>query len=143
MVTGSQTRRSPVEGFRTGSASVRAGRRRARSIVVMCGTVSAASPMKISRTAASSGDPLEDKRGHASAAPTSVTMGEFARTLGRVLGRPAWAPAVPLLALRLALGEMGESLVPGQRVVPAALREAGYTFRQPTLETALQSCVSA
>lgn len=76
-------------------------------------------------------------------APEAVRMGEFARTLGRVLGRPAWAPAIPLFALRLALGEMGESLVPGQRVVPAALRAAGYTFRQPTLEAALQSCVSS
>ena len=75
-------------------------------------------------------------------APEPVRMREFARTLGRVLRRPAVLP-VPLFALKLALGEMGGSLVPGQKVVPSALREAGYRFRQPTLEAALRSCVSA
>ncbi len=74
-------------------------------------------------------------------APEAARMRDFAGTLGRVLRRPALLP-VPLFALQLALGEMGGSLVPGQRVVPRALADAGYDFRQPTLESALLSCLS-
>jgi uncharacterized protein (TIGR01777 family) len=74
-------------------------------------------------------------------APEPVRMGDFSRALGRALRRPALLP-VPLFALRLAMGEMGGSLVPGQKVNPAALAAAGYRFRQPTLEGALKSCLS-
>jgi uncharacterized protein (TIGR01777 family) len=70
--------------------------------------------------------------------PGPVRMGELAKTLGRVLHRPALLP-VPEIALALALGEMGTSLVPGQRVRPAAALRAGYAFRQPNLEAALRS----
>jgi uncharacterized protein (TIGR01777 family) len=75
-------------------------------------------------------------------APEAARMGEFARTLGRVLHRPVFAPAVPLFALRLALGELGESLAPGQRVEPAAALAAGYTFQQPTLEQTLRAALA-
>ncbi len=74
-------------------------------------------------------------------APEPVRMGTFARTLGRVLHRPALLP-VPELALSLLLGEMGASLVPGQKVVPGVATDAGYPFREPTLEGALRSCLS-
>lgn len=74
-------------------------------------------------------------------APGAVRMGEFAATLGRVLRRPAVLP-LPGVALRLALGEMGGSLTPGQRVVPQAALEAGYRFESPTLEAALAAAVS-
>jgi uncharacterized protein (TIGR01777 family) len=70
-------------------------------------------------------------------APEPVRMREFARTLGRVLRRPAIAP-VPLWALRLALGELGDSMVPGQKVEPAAAHAAGYAFLEPTLEAVLR-----
>jgi NAD dependent epimerase/dehydratase family enzyme len=67
-------------------------------------------------------------------------MAEFARTLGRVLGRPAWLP-VPETALRLVLGEAADAVVPGQRVVPRAAREAGYAFAHGTLREALEDLV--
>jgi len=74
-------------------------------------------------------------------APGASRMSEFARTLGRVLGRPALLP-VPELWLKLVLGEMGGSLTPGQHAVPRAALEAGYGFRQPTLEGALKTAVT-
>jgi len=70
-------------------------------------------------------------------APEAVRMGEFARSLGRVLHRPALLP-VPLPLLRLALGELATGLVPGQRVLPRAAQDAGYCFAQPRLEPALR-----
>jgi uncharacterized protein (TIGR01777 family) len=70
-------------------------------------------------------------------APHPVTNAEFARTLGRVLGRPSWLKA-PSFALRLLLGEMADALVlGGQRVLPDAAGKLGFVFRYPTLEPAL------
>jgi hypothetical protein len=71
-------------------------------------------------------------------APAPVTNEEFARTLGRVLGRPSWMRA-PAFALRLALGEMADALVlGGQRVLPDVAQQHGFLFRYPTLDGALR-----
>ena len=71
-------------------------------------------------------------------APNPVRNKEFCQTLGKVLGRPCWAP-VPGLALRLVLGEMAEMLLTGQRVIPAAAQKLGFQFRYPNLKEALQA----
>jgi uncharacterized protein (TIGR01777 family) len=72
------------------------------------------------------------------AAPQSVRMTEFCNALGSVLRRPSWLP-VPEFALRLMLGEMAEPLLfQGQKIVPKKLLEAGFKFRYPNLENALQ-----
>jgi hypothetical protein len=72
------------------------------------------------------------------AAPNPVTNLVFAKTLGRVLGRPAILP-MPAFAVRLALGEMGkELLLASARIEPARLLSAGYQFRFPQLEGALR-----
>ncbi len=68
--------------------------------------------------------------------PNPVTMKEFCRVLGKVMGRPSWAP-VPSFVLRSLLGEMSEMLLTGQRVIPQKLQEAGYRFKYPRLEEAL------
>ncbi len=75
-------------------------------------------------------------------APNPVDSRAFARTLGRVLGRPALL-ATPAWALRLLLGEMAqEVLLAGQNARPARLLEAGYRFLQPDLEAALRTILS-
>jgi uncharacterized protein (TIGR01777 family) len=72
-------------------------------------------------------------------APHPVTNREFARTLGRVLHRPAFMPA-PAFAMRLALGEMADALLlTGQRVLPAAAQAHGVHFEYSTLEAALRA----
>jgi uncharacterized protein (TIGR01777 family) len=75
-------------------------------------------------------------------APNPVPNREFAQVLGRTLGRPAFMPA-PALALRLALGEMAEALLTGQRVLPARAQALGFTFRYPRLEDALRAIYRA
>jgi uncharacterized protein (TIGR01777 family) len=70
-------------------------------------------------------------------APEPVTNREFSRALGRVLGRPAFAP-VPGLAVRGLYGEMAMIVTTGQRATPARLTELGYEFRRPDLEDALR-----
>lgn len=70
-------------------------------------------------------------------APEPVTNAEFAKTLGRVLKRPAILP-MPGFALKLIVGEMAEILLSGQRVVPQAALDQGFRFRFATLEAALR-----
>lgn len=73
------------------------------------------------------------------AAPVAVTMEDFVKTLGKVLSRPTLFP-VPAFMLRLVLGEMGDELIlSGQNVLPKRLLEAGFRFRYPTLEQALEA----
>jgi len=75
-------------------------------------------------------------------APHPVPQREFARTLGRVIGRPAFAPA-PALVLRVLMGEMGrEALLAGQRALPTALLDSGFVFQDPTLEPALRAVLA-
>ncbi len=75
-------------------------------------------------------------------APTPVTNAEFARTLGRVLRRPAIARA-PGFVMRLAMGEMADALLlQGQRVVPTRAIAMGFTFKYDALETALRAILS-
>jgi uncharacterized protein len=71
-------------------------------------------------------------------APNPVTMGEFARALGKTLKRPSWAP-VPAFALTMLLGEMADMLLGGQRALPAAAEGLGFRFKYRNVEHALSS----
>ncbi len=81
----------------------------------------------------------DDARGPVNVtAPNPVTNRELSRTLGRVLGRPAFVP-VPAFALKLLYGEMAEIVITGAHVVPRRLEDLGYRFRRPQLEPALRT----
>jgi hypothetical protein len=60
--------------------------------------------------------------------------------MGKVLRRPA-VLAVPSIGPKLLLGgELANALLfTGQRVIPAALSDAGFEFSHPTLEIALRA----
>jgi hypothetical protein len=73
-------------------------------------------------------------------APEPVTNADFARALGAALHRPAVLP-VPAFALKVAVGEMSEAVLGGQRVLPRRAQEAGYRFQHPDLPEALRSLV--
>jgi uncharacterized protein (TIGR01777 family) len=76
-------------------------------------------------------------------APEPVPNAEFARTLGRVLRRPAMLPA-PAFALRAILGEMaGALLLSGQRALPDAAERNGFAFTYRRLEPALHAIFNA
>ena len=69
-------------------------------------------------------------------APNPVTNAEFTRALGRALHRPTLF-RVPTFALRVAVGEMADSLLASQRVVPKRLLEMGFRFRFEDVDAAL------
>jgi len=71
-------------------------------------------------------------------APEPVTNRRLTRELGRVLHRPAVLPA-PAFAVRLALGEFGEVLLRGQRVLPRRLLAEGFRFAHPDFNGALEA----
>jgi uncharacterized protein (TIGR01777 family) len=75
-------------------------------------------------------------------APEPETNRAVTRAMSRALHRPALA-AVPAFALRAALGEFAAGITCSARVVPAALLKAGFTFRHPTFEQALDSVLRA
>ncbi len=70
-------------------------------------------------------------------APNPVTNAEFSATIGRVLRRPSLLP-VPALALRIAVGELSEELIGGQRVLPEKAQDGGFVFQYPELDAALR-----
>jgi len=74
-------------------------------------------------------------------APNAVTNADFVRALARRLGRPSLVPA-PAFAVRAILGEAAdELLLASTRVKPARLLEAGFSFRHPALEEALDAAL--
>lgn len=76
------------------------------------------------------------------ATPNPVRNETFTETLGKVLGRPAIIPT-PAFALKLLFGEMAEAtILSGQRLVPRALEQSGFTFTTPLLEPALRAVLA-
>jgi len=73
-------------------------------------------------------------------APEPVRNRDFTAALGRVLVRPA-AIRVPAMVLRLALGEMADVLLTGQRVLPRAAERLGYRWQYPEVLGALRASV--
>lgn len=70
-------------------------------------------------------------------APEPVHHREFAKTLGRVLGRPAILPT-PKLALRALFGEAATVLSASQRCSAEKAMASGFRFDFPALEPALR-----
>jgi uncharacterized protein (TIGR01777 family) len=74
--------------------------------------------------------------------PYPVRNRDFSISLGRALHRPCIMP-IPGFAVRLLMGELGITLLKGQRVLPGVLMDAGFDFRYPTVEMAFKEIVSS
>lgn len=73
-------------------------------------------------------------------APNPVRNGEFADTLGDVLGRPTLLPVPPFGPKLLLGGELADALLfDGQRVQPTVLDADGFRFEHADLATALRA----
>lgn len=70
-------------------------------------------------------------------APVPVRNGDFTRALADALGKPAFMPPVPGVVIRAVLGEFGNVLLKGQRVIPKRLTAEGFEFFYPTIDKAL------
>ena len=67
-----------------------------------------------------------------------MTNAQFAKALGKALGRPTVFP-FPAFAATAIFGEMAEeALLTGQRALPARLLDASFAFDYPDLGLALE-----
>lgn len=74
--------------------------------------------------------------------PAPVQNAEFTARFAHAVGVPALL-AAPAFALRAAFGEMASAvLLASQRVRPARLLAAGYTFRQPEIAGSLRAALA-
>jgi hypothetical protein len=71
-------------------------------------------------------------------APQAARNSDFTKSLAKVLHRPAIFTA-PAFALKLAMGEMAETLLGGVRVAPQVLVQNGYRFLHANLDEALKA----
>ena len=69
-------------------------------------------------------------------APNPATNKEMTRAMGALLKRPTILP-VPKPALELVLGGFSSEVLGSARILPRRLLEAGFTFDDPTIESAL------
>ncbi|ACF13198.1 domain of unknown function DUF1731 [Chloroherpeton thalassium ATCC 35110] len=74
-------------------------------------------------------------------APTPITMQAFAEAVGHALSRPSLFP-VPKFVLQAMLGEAADAVGEGQKVIPQALLENGFSFRFPEIEAAVRDLLS-
>ena len=70
-------------------------------------------------------------------APEPVTNKRLTKAIGHAMRRPALVP-VPGFALKLAVGELADSLLTGQRVLPTVAQKNGYHFRYPDIDQAFR-----
>ncbi len=73
--------------------------------------------------------------------PRGTTNREWTRALAHAVGRPAHL-RVPEFALRWALGEASRAVLGGAHVIPRRLKQVGFEWRFPDLDTALHDVTS-
>ncbi|MFH2058745.1 MAG: TIGR01777 family oxidoreductase [Pseudomonadota bacterium] len=69
-------------------------------------------------------------------APEPVRQREFAKSLGKVLKRPAILPA-PAFMVKTIMGELGSAFLESQRAIPGHLIQNGYSFLFSHIDLAL------
>lgn len=71
-------------------------------------------------------------------APHPVTNREMTKALGEALDKPVFMPSIPGFIVRLIMGEFGDTLLKGQKVLPGRLQERGFEFQFPDIRNALE-----
>lgn len=78
------------------------------------------------------------------ASPGATTNRDFAKALGRALGRPVpWVAPAPILGMIAGTERAREALLSSARVVPAKLLRSGFGFGDPQIEPALRRILAA
>jgi len=69
--------------------------------------------------------------------PDPVTNSGFTKAIAQAAHRPALFPA-PAFVLRLGLGDLSHLLLDSQRIVPKRFGERAFSYRFPTIDTAME-----
>jgi uncharacterized protein (TIGR01777 family) len=70
-------------------------------------------------------------------APEYITNRQFMETIARNLDKPFWFPKIPAIAIKVILGKMSEMILTGSRISSDKIRNSGFVFKYPKLESAL------
>jgi uncharacterized protein (TIGR01777 family) len=76
-------------------------------------------------------------------APNPVTNAEYTTSLAAAVHRWRFPLHAPTPALKAAIGGFADSIVTGQRVLPARLIDAGFEFGYPDLDVAVRELIAA
>jgi len=71
-------------------------------------------------------------------APEHKTNKQFMETIVRNLDKPFWFPKIPAIAIKVILGKMSEMILTGSRISSDKIKNSGFVFRYPTLESAMK-----
>lgn len=71
----------------------------------------------------------------------NTTNAGFSKTLASILGYSIWMPAIPAFFLKIALGEMSQAVLKGQRVSSQKIQKTGFEFQFTDLEKTLLNCL--
>jgi uncharacterized protein (TIGR01777 family) len=71
------------------------------------------------------------------AAPEHADQSTMVERIGNALGRPTFLPPVPKFLVKTILGEMATVVAEGSRVSSQKVRDAGFEFKFPELQPAL------
>ncbi|MBN4081637.1 TIGR01777 family oxidoreductase [bacterium AH-315-C07] len=72
------------------------------------------------------------------ASPKLVTNKELTKAIAKTLKRPILLPNIPVFGLKVIFGELGKFMVYGSRPSVQKLTEAGFDFKYPELDQALE-----
>lgn len=70
-------------------------------------------------------------------APQPLSNAAFSAELARALRRPCWLP-LPAFAMKVAFGEVSQTLLEGQATIPQRLTAAGFAHTYPDARSALK-----
>lgn len=71
-------------------------------------------------------------------APEHKTNKQFIETIANYLDKPFWFPKIPVFVTKLILGKMSEMILNGSRISSDKIKNSGFVFRFPNLESALE-----
>ena len=74
-------------------------------------------------------------------APEMKTMSEINKAIARKAKRPLFLPKVPPFVIKLLFGERADLLLTGIKAQPHNLLEAGFKFKYPELDEALNNLI--
>lgn len=75
-------------------------------------------------------------------APAPVTNAQYSKALAKAMGVPFFLPNVPSFVLKMIFGEMSTMLLNSQNISSQKIQQAGFVFRYPTIDAALQQLFS-
>ncbi|MDR7211409.1 TIGR01777 family oxidoreductase [Flavobacterium piscis] len=70
-----------------------------------------------------------------------TTNSSFSKTLANLYGYKIWLPKVPPFVLKIALGQMSQAILEGQRVSSDKIQKEGFKFEYANLKEALSNCI--